>query len=236
MSAALSLVSRPGIHSDVWQADALAHAPARVQASGHGVLDVQLPGGGWPVGALTEILQPVGVHAEWRLLLPALVRSALDQYVVLVGAPQTPFAPALAARGLEPRRLLWVAAQADPARHWSTEQALRCADVAAVLAWLPQARADVLRRLQLAAAEHAKLLFVMRPWSAHQEASPAALRLGVQARACQDTLEVEIFKRRGPPLAHAIAMQAKSLALARLLADAPQEVEHALDRLATQAG
>ena len=63
------------IHADVWHAHALADAPLQVQPTGHAELDAQLPGGGWPVGALTEILQPAGLHSEWRLLLPALARS-----------------------------------------------------------------------------------------------------------------------------------------------------------------
>jgi protein ImuA len=37
------------------------------------------------------------------------------------------------------------------ARVWACEQALRCAGVSAVLAWLPQVRPEQLRRLQMAA-------------------------------------------------------------------------------------
>ena len=60
MPAPAHLLSRTGVHLDVWQADALAGAPARVLATGDALLDAQLPGGGWPLGALTEVLQPVG--------------------------------------------------------------------------------------------------------------------------------------------------------------------------------
>src|SRR5438105_2978734 len=125
MSASTHLLSRIGTHSDVWQADALAHAPQRVVATGEAALDAQLPGGGWPVGALSEILQPQGVHNEWRLLLPALARYGQGA-VMLVGAPHVPFGPALRAQGLLPQRLLWVATQAPAQRLWATEQALRC--------------------------------------------------------------------------------------------------------------
>ena len=61
--------------------------------------------------------------------------------------------------------------EAPAARLWACEQALRCAEVAAVLAWLPRARVGELRRLQLAAAQHESLLFVFRPESAAQAAS-----------------------------------------------------------------
>ncbi|APW47500.1 hypothetical protein [Rhodoferax antarcticus] len=62
----------------------MAHAAGegRTLPSGHAALDAQLPGGGWPVGASCEILQPQAGQGEWRLLLPAL--RSLTQAVVLV--------------------------------------------------------------------------------------------------------------------------------------------------------
>ena len=94
-------ISWASIHPDVWQADALAGAPERVLTTGDALLDAQLPGGGWPLGALSEILQPDGMHSEWRLLLPTLSRSGSGS-VVLVGAPHMPFGPALDAQGVHP--------------------------------------------------------------------------------------------------------------------------------------
>jgi protein ImuA len=223
------------IHADVWHAHALAGSPQVVQPTGDALLDAQLPGGGWPVGALVELLQPAGVHSEWRLLLPALARCGQGP-VVLVGAPYLPFAPALAALGLRASRLLAVGASQD-GRLWATEQLLRCAEVDAVLAWLPQARSDQLRRLQMAAAEHHKLLFVMRPVLLQADASPAALRLVLQPQPPAqsprtDALAVHIVKRRGPPLAQPLQLQARAARLAVLLA---AEGAHALDRTAAHA-
>jgi protein ImuA len=223
------------IHADVWHAHALAGSPQVVQPTGDALLDAQLPGGGWPVGALVELLQPVGVHSEWRLLLPALARCGQGP-VGLVGAPYLPFVPALAALGLRASRLLAVGAAQD-GRLWATEQLLRCAEVDAVLAWLPQVRSDQLRRLQMAAAEHHKLLFVMRPAALQADASPAALRLVLQPQPPAqsprlDALAVQIVKRRGPPLARPLQLQARAARLAVLLA---AEGAHALDRTAAHA-
>ncbi len=227
------------IHADVWHAHALSTAALPVLSTGDAALDAQLPGGGWPVGALTEILQPPGVHSEWRLLLPALARAGLGP-VLLVGAPHLPFAPALSARGLAARRMLWVTAQSAASRLWSCEQALRCAEVQAVLAWLPQARSDQLRRLQMAAAEYSKLLFVMRPEAARDEASPAVLRLHIQPYPCTsghasampdtDSLYIHLLKRRGPPLEQPVQMQAQPAHLSLLLA-----ARYALDRSTSRA-
>lgn len=240
MPASAHPLTLADLPADVWHAHALAVSHAQVVCTGDAVLDAQLPGGGWPVGAMTEILQPPGVHSEWRLLLPALARSGSGP-VVLVGAPQVPFAPALAAQGLHAQRLLWVTESAAATRLWVAEQALRCAEVDAVLAWLPQARSDQLRRLQMAAAEHHKLLFALRPAQAQWDASPAALRLcvapagaGAQDTSPGDALEVQVLKRRGPPLSRPLHLAARSARLALLLA-AAQGGFHALDRAAARA-
>jgi protein ImuA len=243
------------IHADVWHAHALSGTALPVLATGEAALDAQLPGGGWPIGALTEILQPPGVHSEWRLLLPALARCGQGP-VVLVGAPHPPFAPALAAQGLAAQRLVWVSTPAAAARLWACEQALRCAEVNAVLAWLPQARSDQLRRLQMAAAEYSKLLFVMRPAAAQDDASPAALRLHLQPHTADagsgsgsgagagsaqsatlaqpqvpfDALQLHVLKRRGPPLDKPLHLLARVARLQMLLAAA-----HALDRRTSRA-
>jgi protein ImuA len=211
----------PGLlRADVWRADALAAPRAQTLSSGDAALDAQLPGGGWPVGALTELLQAPGAHNEWRLLLPALARSGTGP-VVLVAPPHLPFAPALQAQGLQAQRLLWLGAADSPdtAALWLSEQALRCAAVYAVLAWLPQVRPEQLRRLQWAAAEHHKLLFVLRPEVAQAQASPAVLRLLLDV-ADSAALSVQILKRRGPPLAEPLHLAARAPALLRVLASA----------------
>ncbi|MCY7306832.1 MAG: translesion DNA synthesis-associated protein ImuA [Rhodoferax sp.] len=215
--ASLPLVLAFDANAAVWRADELARASAAVLATGHAALDAQLPGGGWPVGALVEILQAQSGQNEWRLLLPALARARAGP-VLLVGPPHMPFVPGLAAQGLACERLLWITAVTPASRMWASEQALRCAEVAAVLAWLPQARADQLRRLQMAASEHAKLLFVMRPASAQAESSPAVLRLLVAAQPDSDALRLELLKRRGPPCTQPLVMPARSGRLSALLA------------------
>ena len=232
----------------VWRADTMGHNASTTVATGHALLNAQLPGGGWPVGALSEILQAHTGQHEWRLLLPALTQAPGP--VVLVGAPHLPFGPGLAAQGLDARRILWVRSATPAQRLWASEQALRCADVLAVLAWLPQVRAEQLRRLQIAAQTHGKLLFVMRPAAAQAESSPALLRLlvtGPPREAPVDALSVHVLKRRGPPLAQPLILLARPARLAALLAlcEGPgaqvhaiaQDAGgvHALDRLAAVA-
>jgi protein ImuA len=226
----------------VWRADELA--ADQVLPTGLPLLDAALPGGGWPVGALVEVLQARSHAQVWQLLAPALAQAVRQQAgpVVLVGPPYPTFVPGLAARGLPPQRLLWVRTDAPASRLWATEQALRCADVAAVLAWLPRAQSADLRRLQLAAQRHQRLLFVLRPEAARVQASPARLRLWL---APGDALEVHVLKRRGPPLAAPVRLPPQPAALAYLLqARTPQPLPlpltspdrpHGLDRATSLA-
>jgi protein ImuA len=200
----------------VWRAPELAHALEKVVGTGHPNLDAQLPGGGWPIGSLIEILQDTPGRHAWQLLLAALALAAQQEAgpVVLVNAPHVPFGPSLAAQGLSPARLLRVEAAKPQACLWAAEQALRCADVVAVAAWLPRAKAAELRRLHLAAAQHDKLLFVFRETNMRGESSPARVRLEI---AEGEQLSVRILKRRGPPLEEGLSLRTHPQRLARLL-------------------
>ena len=152
----------------------------------------------------------------WQLLLPGLA-TAIQRCagpVVLVGSPYQPFGPSLKAQGLAAERLLCVQAEKSAARLWATEQALRCPEVAAVMAWLPEARSDELRRLHMAAQHQTQLLFVFRSWKSRHETSPATLRLLVDGL---DKLELHILKRKGPPLSAPLELPAHCPKLAALL-------------------
>nr|WP_231402507.1 translesion DNA synthesis-associated protein ImuA [Caenimonas aquaedulcis] len=201
----------------VWRTPELAHVHEQLVATGHARLDIHLPGGGWPVGSLVELLQePAGPHV-WQLLLPALAQAVRQKAgpVVLVAPPFEPFIPSLAAQGLPGERLLCVKAGKPSSRLWAAEQALRCADVVAVMAWLPRSKSAELRRLHLAAQQHDKLLFVMRGLDVRNDSSPARIRLLLEGT---DTLQLRILKRRGPPLDTPIELPAHSARVAALLA------------------
>lgn len=200
---------------NVWRVEDLA-SEERVISSGHSALDPELPGGGWPIGSMIELLQQRSGQHLWQLLLPCLAQAVALQTgpVVLVGAPYQPFGPCLKAQGLPADRLLCVRADKNTTCLWAAEQSLRCAEVAAVLAWLPQAKNEELRRLHMAAQQHDRLLFVMRGVNARQQASPARLRLELGG---VDTLEIRILKRRGPPLESVLSLPAHSQRLSALL-------------------
>lgn len=193
--------TRPRFSLDavVWHADELARIDTPVSPSGWPALDAELPGGGWPLQSVIEILAAQPSVLEWRLLTPALrARTADGGQLVVIGPPRHPHLPGLLHEGLDDRRLVWIQAEHPAERLWVTEQLIKANATAALVSWLPQARQEQLRRLQVCAQGCEGLVFLCRPEAARHEASAAPLR--VHASASLDwELELRILKRRGPP-------------------------------------
>jgi hypothetical protein len=180
-------------HPGIWRRR--TPAPWRTAPTGWAELDAALPGGGWPYGALSEILFAQDGIGELSLLMPALADlTRRGRRVVFVTPPYLPYAPALLAHGLDLRHFVYLAASFDEGA-WSAEQCLRSGACGAVLGWLAPADYTALRRLQLAAESGDALAFLFRPAYTATQPSPAALRL--RLHAATDALDIEILKCRG---------------------------------------
>lgn len=179
----------------VWRAGHMPQARVEAVPTGYTVLDELLAGQGLPMGALTEVLTETDGSSALQLLMPALAKLSQEgRWIALIAPPHIPYAPALAAAGVDISRILIVHAE-DENLLWATEQALRAGTCGAVLAWPKAADERKLRRLQLAAEEgHAMgLLFHGKP--PRTQSSPAALR--VKLEASPGGVNVHILKRRG---------------------------------------
>ncbi|MBI3383325.1 MAG: translesion DNA synthesis-associated protein ImuA [Aquabacterium sp.] len=206
----------------VWRGDAMGRAASTVIASGHPALDAELPGGGWPCQAMTEVLLAQSAQAEWRLLGPALAQVVRQGgSVLLIGPPHPPHLPGLSREGLRDDRLIRVDARTPAERLWATEQALKAGCVSAVLSWLPQVRPEQIRRLHACAAQHPGPLFVFRPVKAQADSSAAPLRVLLGLGACPHPLQVQIIKRRGPMLDQVLSLPHWPAGLTSLLPPLP---------------
>jgi len=164
--------------------------------TGWDALDAELPGSGWPVGALTELLSDMHGIGELSLLLPALRHlSHTGSMLAWIGSPELPWAPALAAAGIDLNQLLLVRPDAAADILWAAEQALRSGACGAVLIWPQRIRPAQLRRLQLAAERGGSAGFLYRGEQALKTPSPAALRLALAPS--EAGVAVRICKRRG---------------------------------------
>jgi hypothetical protein len=194
-------------HPGIWRGSDLARTARPGIASGFAALDAELPGGGWPSGALTEILPQHEGIGELRILGPALARlAAQGRFIAWIAPPYLPYAPAFAAAGIALERVVIVKTSKDSDSLWAAEQALRSAACGGVLAWPRDIRFPQLRRLQLAAEDGRCLAVLFRPTQAAHEASPAVLRITLATAA--GGLALSIFKRRGAPLSRPILLPA----------------------------
>lgn len=191
------------LRNDIWRADQFVRGTVPARPSGFAELDAELPGNGWPLGMVTELIARDPGIGELRLLIPLLRQLTLERRIVLLLAPPlTPYAPALAAFGVDLDYLIVIRANHAADRLWAVEQTLKSSSFGALLAWLPhqRTRPEHLRRMQMAAQSCRGPVFLLRELPAQFEASPAPLRLLLLPRPTQ-RLSVQILKRRGPLLA-----------------------------------
>lgn len=202
MNSLAEVLARP----DIWRGNHFAAAPLPVVASGFAELDAQLPGGGWPRGALCELLADGSGLGEMSLLMPAL-RTVREEggWSLLVAPPHPLHAPAWAAAEADLAHLAVVSPASERDALWAMEQALASGAPRLVLGWAAHADARALRRLQVAAAGSRALALLFRPVRAADEASAAPLRL-MLAAGTGGRLSVHLIKRRGPPLAAPIEL------------------------------
>lgn len=164
-------------------------------SSGYEAIDLALPGGGWPLGVVNELVPLADGIGELSLVLPALQRAAAEPPIVLVSPPSIPLAPSLHRAGLPLKRLVWVEAADDEDARWAAEQILREGVAAAALIWT-SAQGDLpLRRLQLAAQGQSTLAFVYRPAATLRYPSPSAVRLALHPAA--GALRIQVLRARG---------------------------------------
>lgn len=181
----------------VWRGGRTAQSIASTLPTGFASLDRELPGGGWPSGALTEILAATEGGGELQLVLPALAAlSAAGRRVVWLAPPHLPFAPALVAAGIDLRSVAVVRTPRRREALWAAEQVLRAGACHALLLWCRDLRYAELRRLAVAADAGHALAMLFRPQRAAQASSPAALRLALAPT--ENGLELRILKCRGP--------------------------------------
>ena len=113
----------------------------------------------------------------------------------LIAPPHIPYAPALAAHGVNLSRILLVHPRKDKDALWALEQALRSGTCAAVIAWPGKVDNPGLRRLQLAAERGRTWGVLFRQAREAETASPAHLRFHLSKE--DSALSLELLKCRG---------------------------------------
>lgn len=205
LSSAQVLRHPERIHPALWRATQLARPARPTVASGFAMLDRALPGAGWPVGQLIELMLEQPGCGELQLFGPALMQHAPERSIALVQPPHPPCIQAWAHWRLAPERLLWVQPSSVVDALWATEQILRHNACAAVFCWADPIRPASLRRLHLLAQQSDSLCIVLRPVAVQRQASAAVLRLSLQP--CPRGIRLDILKRQGALLPAPLTLQ-----------------------------
>ncbi len=192
----------------LWRGHSAVGGAVQTLPTGFCLLDEVLPGGGWPLGAMSELLVPTAGIGELCLAAPALraVTQAAQQ-AVLIAPPYLPFAPALEHAQIDLQYLLLIKTRQREQALWAADKALRNPACALLLLWVDAATPNLLlRRLQVAAREGNTVLLLYRsePADAYNRNSWASIRL--RLHAYNKGLKLDLLKAPG-------LLQARSLLL-----------------------
>ena len=163
------------------------------QDTGYQKLNQLLPTGGWPLGAVTEILVDQWGNGEMQILLPLIVKLSQDSPVVFIAPPHHPYAPALEQAGINLSRLLIIDNQiSSEDTWWCAEKILKHPECRATFVWTERLHHHRIRRLQLAASTSNTLGFLLR--SGRPVDTPIPLRIKVSRRV--NELHIRLLKSR----------------------------------------
>lgn len=188
-------------HPELWRAGQLERSGDTL-SSGFPALDQHLPGGGWPRGALAELLLATSGVGELRLLVPHVRTLSQNEtrWIVWIDPPFVPYAPAFEALGVDVRKILLIHPRNHQQALWALERASRSGTCSMALAWLDERQLTLkdTRRLQLAARRGRTLAYLFRPREAAEGSSMAELRLQVTPDDIHlNRITVDVRKRRG---------------------------------------
>lgn len=192
-----SHVNLENLHPSLWRASQLGRSFGDYLDCAYPLLAKELPGSGWPLANLTELLVQQAGSAELQLLSPALAQLKAGK-IIFLNTPYQPQILALSALRLDLSRVLWLPCSKPQDALWAAEQIVKNQACSALLLWQSarhQFTNDALRRLHLAARAGRSLFCLIRPWASQFSPSPAPLRLKLSRH--YTGLQIEVFKRRG---------------------------------------
>jgi hypothetical protein len=174
-------------------------------SSGCAPLDKLLPAQGFHRGTLVEWLTSgEGSGAESLVFLTAREACWEGGALVVFDQAKQFYPPAAVRLGIPPEGMIVVQAASQADNLWALDQALRCAGVAAAVAWPEKLDGRTFRRLQLAAEQGGGLGLLVRSERARHEPSWAEVRLAVEPlpAAAPDgprRLKILLLRTRGGP-------------------------------------
>src|SRR5260370_23562916 len=174
-------MSRPATISALRDHIRQIEAPARrgVLPFGVAAIDRALPGGGLKLGAVHEIMGAGGDEEDCAaasgFAAGILARLGTGPVLWCLRWPDL-YGPGLLAHGLDPARLVLVAARRDDDILWAVEEGLRAPGLAVVVGEVGRLPMVAGRRLQLAAERSGVTALLLRRWRSGGEAAAERIR------------------------------------------------------------
>lgn len=188
--------------SDLWKGRSEPALRSTGISTGYTELDKKLLHKGWPQSGMIELQQELFGHGEWHLLLPSMkLLLAEPGYIFLINPPATPYAPALLQQGIDPRRVVTIAASTKQDWLAAILEILAAHCCIAVCCWEPSKTLfhAELRKLQLAASHCSSLCFLLRkiPAAKARSYSVSSAVLKIKLQSYPQGLRLSINKQRG---------------------------------------
>ena len=132
---------------------------------GLGAINDAFPNASFPLGAVHEFISAGAENAAATSgfvagVLGSLMRSG--GAAIWISDSKTIFPPALQSFGIAPDRIIFIDLHKEKEMLWAMEEALKCEDLAAVIAEIPDITFMVSRRLQLAVEQSQVTGFILR--------------------------------------------------------------------------
>jgi protein ImuA len=196
----MNLISTLAEQGHIWTARHWQETQVAGLNTGYAELDAELPGSGWPLAAVSEILYPQHGMGELRLILPALAQLSRQDtgWQLWLNPPYLPCAPALQQWQLNTQRLLLARATKPADLCHSLEKSLQSGGCQAAVVWLEKLDKALMRRIQLAAEHSNTPVFILRPVRFLNQPSVAALRIKINSPTSLDIVK----RRAGWPLSN----------------------------------
>lgn len=152
-------------------------------STGCRAMDACLPQSGYGPGTVVEYLKATAACGATYLALAAAAEAMqkTDGFLVLVDRQQHLYPPALAAQGIDLKKVVWVHPESTADTIWAVDQAARTPAVAAVFAELQSLDDRAARRLQLAAESGGGLVLLLRSLAARGAPSWAEVQWSVRS-------------------------------------------------------
>ena len=182
----------------LWRASQQKSGHSPGVASGFEALDQLLATSGWPQGALIECHSALNGIGELQLFAHAMRQCVRNETALFwVDPPHAPYPPALEGMGLPPEHCFLVRTGSRSDHLWALEQLLGNNAVGMVMGWSRRRDPAALRRLQLALEERRTLGVLITPETGASQASPAPMRLSLEAVPGANQLRVTLLRQRG---------------------------------------